>query len=133
VKIEFTTNNGLLSIPDWFSSGQTILPAMVIYVTTFSIPSDQYRIRISEALTGSPMAYSDGVFTISAQPVRTIGMIAPNGGEQWIVGTTNEIRWTSTNIDSVKLEYSLDGGADWNSIADNVPSNGLFNWVVPKR
>jgi hypothetical protein len=77
------------------------------------------------------MAYSDGVFTISPQAVRTIGMIAPNGGEQWIVGTTNEIKWTSTNIDSVKLEYTLDGGADWNSIAEKVPSNGLYNWVVP--
>ena len=129
VKIEFTANNGLLST-DWFSLVDNT-PSNGSFVTTFSIPSNQYRIRISEALTGSPMAYSDGVFIISAQPVRTISMLAPNGGEQWIVGTTNEIRWTSTNIDSVKLEYSLDGGADWNTIAANVPSNGLYNWLVP--
>ena len=129
VKIEFTTNNGLVQA-DWFSLVDNT-PSNGNYITTFSIPSDQYRIRISEALTGSPMAYSDGVFTISPQAVRTIGMIAPNGGEQWIVGTTNEIKWTSTNIDSVKLEYTLDGGADWNTIADKVPSNGLYNWVVP--
>ena len=129
VKIEFTTNNGLLQA-DWFSLIDNT-PSNGNFITTFSIPSNQYRIRISEALTGSPMAYSDGVFTISPQPVRTIGMIAPNGGEQWIVGTTNEIKWTSTNIDSVKLEYTLDGGADWNSIAEKVPSNGLYNWVVP--
>jgi|CZKP01.1.fsa_nt_gi hypothetical protein len=129
VKIEFTTTNGLIQA-DWFSLVDNT-PSNGSYVTTFSIPSNQYRIRISEALTGSPMAYSDGVFTISAQPLRTIGMIAPNGGEQWIVGTTNEIKWTSTNIDSVKLEYTLDGGADWNTIAANVPSNGLYNWIVP--
>lgn len=129
VKIEFTTNNGLIQA-DWFTLVSST-PSNGDYVTTFSVPSDQYRVRVSEALTGSPIAYSDGVFTISAQAVRTIGMIAPNGGEQWIVGTTDEIRWTSTNIDSVKLEYSLDGGADWNTIADKVPSNGLYNWVVP--
>jgi hypothetical protein len=129
VKIEFTTTNGLLA-SDWFSLIDNT-PSNGSFTTTFSIPSNQYRIRISEALTGSPMAYSDGVFTIAPQPVRTIGMIAPIGGEQWIVGTTNEIRWTSTNIDSVKLEYSLDGGADWNTIAEKIPSNGLYNWVVP--
>ena len=129
VKIEFTTNNGLLQT-DWYTLVSST-PSNGDYVTTFSIPSDQYRVRVSEALTGSPIAYSDGVFTISTQAVRTIGMIAPNGGEQWIVGTTNEIRWTSTNIDSVKLEYTIDGGADWNTIAAKVPSNGLYNWVVP--
>ena len=129
VKIEFTTNNGLLQA-DWFSLIDNT-PSNGNFITTFSIPSNQYRIRISEALTGSPMAYSDGVFTISPQAVRTIGMIAPNGGEQWIVGTTNEIKWISTNIDSVKLEYTLDGGADWNTIVAKVPSNGLYNWVVP--
>ena len=129
VKIEFTTNNGLIQA-DWFTLINTT-PSNGNFVTTFSIPSNLYRIRISEALTGSPLAYSDGVFTISAQPVRTIGMIAPNGGEQWIVGTTNEIRWASSNIDSVKLEFTLDGGADWNTIAAKVPSNGLYNWLVP--
>jgi hypothetical protein len=129
VKIEFTTNNGLIQA-DWFSLIDNT-PSNGNFITTFSIPSNQYRIRISEALTGSPMAYSDGVFTISPQPVRTINMAAPIGGEQWIVGTTNEIRWFSTNIDSVKLEYTLDGGADWNTIAAKVPSNGLYNWLVP--
>ena len=129
VNIEFTITNGLKDT-SWYSLVNNI-PSNGIFITTFSIPSNQYRIRIREALTGSPMAYSDGVFTISPQLVRTISMIAPNGGEQWIVGTTNEIRWTSTNIDSVKLEYSLDGGANWNIIADKVPSNGLYNWLVP--
>src|ERR1035437_5867882 len=129
VKIEFTTNNGLLST-DW-STLVNSTPIIGIFVTTFSIPSSQYRIRISEAVTGSPVVYSDGAFTILPQLVKTISMITPNGGEHWIVGTTNEIRWVSTNIDSVNLDYSLDDGSDWKNIATNVPSNGLYNWLVP--
>ena len=129
VKIEFTTNNGL-SQTDWTSLVNST-PSNGSFQTTFSIPSTQYRIRISEALTGSPLAYSDGAFTISAQTVKTIDMVAPNGGEHWIVGSTNQISWVSTNIDSVTLEYSINGGAKWDTIASKIPSNGLFNWVVP--
>lgn len=127
VKIEFTATNGLLA-SDWFSLVDNI-PSNGNFVTTFSIPSAQYRIRISEALTGSPMAYSDGVFTISPQPLRTITVTSPNGGENWLIPSTNEIRWTSTNIDSVKIEFTLDGGAIWNTI-DKVRSNGLYNWPI---
>ena len=82
VKIEFTTNNGLLST-DW-STLVNSTPSIGIFVTTFSIPSNQYRIRISEAVTGSPVAYSAGAFTILPQLVKTISMITPNGGEHWM-------------------------------------------------
>ena len=129
VKIEFTTNNGLLQ-SDWFSLVDNI-PSNGSFATTFSIPSNQYRIRISEALTGSPMAYSDGVFTISPQPVRTINMVAPVGGENWLDSTYQVIRWTSTNIDSVNIIVTIDGGANWSTIAAKIPSNGLLNWFVP--
>jgi len=129
VKIEYTTDNGILNT-DWHSLVDNT-PSNGLYVTSFSVPTNQYRIRISEAVNGSPMAYSNGVFTISPQPVRSVTVMSPNGGENWLVGATNEIRWTSTNIDSVKIEYSIDGGADWNTIISSTPSNGLYNWVVP--
>jgi hypothetical protein len=130
VKIEYTNDNGVLNL-DWHSIVDNT-PSNGSYVTSFSIPTNQYRIRISEALTGSPMAYSNGVFTVSPQSLRTITVVSPNlGTENWLVGTTNEIRWTSTNIDSVKLEYTIDGGANWKTIANSVPSNGLYNWAIP--
>jgi len=129
VKIEYTNDNGITDL-DWHTLVDST-PSNGVYVTSFSVPTNQYRIRISDARSGSPIAYSNGVFTISPQPVRTITVITPNGGENWLVGTTNEIRWTSTNIDSVKLEFSIDGGANWNTIASHVPSNGLYNWTVP--
>jgi hypothetical protein len=129
VKIEYTTNNGLLQ-SDWNTLINSTLSSGN-FTTTFSIPSNLYRIRISEALTGSPMAYSDGVFTLAAQAKKTIDMVAPNGGEHWVVGTTNQISWISTNIDSVNLNYTVDGGANWKVIASNIPSNSIYNWIVP--
>src|SRR3989442_7561171 len=40
-------------------------------------------------------------------------LTAPNGGEQWVVGSTQQITWTTTGstITSVKLEYSTDNFA----------------------
>ena len=129
VKIEYTITNGLQD-SSWYTLVNTT-PSNGSYVTTFSIPSTLYRIRISEALTGSPMAYSDGVFTISPQPFRTINMVAPVGGENWLDSTYQVIRWTSTNIDSVNIIVTIDGGANWSTIAARIPSNGLLNWYVP--
>ena len=129
VKIEYTNDNGVVNA-DWHSLVDNT-PSNGLFVTSFSIPTNQYRIRISEALNGSPMAYSNGVFTVSPQPVRTISVTSPNGGENWLVGTTSEIRWVSTNIDSVKLEFTIDGGANWTTIVDRTPSNGLYNWAIP--
>jgi hypothetical protein len=130
VKIEYTTNNGLLST-DWNILAYSTLSSGN-YTTTFSIPSSLYRIRISEAVAGSPIAYSDGLFNVAAQAKKTIDIVAPIGGEHWIVGTTNQISWVSTNVDSVNLNYTADGGANWTLIASNIPSNSLYNWVVPE-
>lgn len=129
VKIEYTTNNGL-NAEDWYVLVDSI-PSTGTFFTSFSVPTNQYRIKISDAYDGSPVDQSDGIFTVSPQQQRTIAVVKPNGNENWLVGTTNEITWASTNIDSVKIEYTLNGGADWKTIADRVPSNGLYNWIVP--
>jgi hypothetical protein len=130
IKIELSLNNGT----DWNPVVLTF-PADSSYYVWNPIPnspSTQCLLRITDVSDPTVTDKSKSVFSITLpQPVKSISMIAPNGGEQWLVGTTNEIRWASTNIDSVKLEYTLDGGADWNTIAANVPSNGLYNWLVP--
>jgi len=128
VKIEYTINNGI-SPEDWFILVANT-PSDGLYETGFSIPSEKYRIRISESQTGAPIDESNGTFTISPQP--GIVVESPNGGEDWLTGTTIEIRWNATNIQNVGIEYSIDGGADWKQIVNNIPSNGLYNWHIPE-
>lgn len=128
VKIEYTINNGI-SPEDWFILVAST-PSDGLYETGFSIPSEKYRIRISEANTGAPVDESNGTFTISPQP--GIWVESPNGGEDWLTGTTVEIRWDATNIENVNIEYSIDGGALWKNIVNNIPSNGLYNWTIPE-
>jgi hypothetical protein len=133
VKIEYTTENSQSNSLGWVTLVDSI-PSMGLngsWETSFSYPSTNYRVRISDASDNTPIAYTAGTFTVAPQPVKTITVVTPNGGENWLAGENYEIRWTSTNVEQVRLEYTLDGGAGWTHIAD-VVSNGLYNWAIPK-
>jgi len=63
-------------------------------------------------------------------------VIEPAGGELWISGTTQTIRWNATatgnaTLAGIDLAYSLDGGANWTPIATAIPDSGSYDWVVP--
>ncbi|MGH1364842.1 MAG: LamG-like jellyroll fold domain-containing protein [Calditrichia bacterium] len=62
----------------------------------------------------------------------TIELISPNGGEIWTVGSTEDIRWNSIAVTGIDLEYSIDNGNSWISIAQNIDaSQGVYSWGVP--
>lgn len=66
-----------------------------------------------------------------AQGTQAINLTSPNGGESWIGNTTHTISWTSQNVSNVNLEYSIDSGLTWQSIATNIVNTGSYNWQVP--
>ena len=58
----------------------------------------------------------------------------PNGGETICIDSEVKIRWTATDntqVVSVTIEYSLDYGATWQTIAVGVPNTGSYTWHVP--
>lgn len=71
--------------------------------------------------------------SISCVPAGTqaINLTSPNGGENWIGNTYQNITWTSQNVALVNLEYSIDSGLTWQSIANNITNTGGYNWQVP--
>lgn len=65
-------------------------------------------------------------------PPDTLTLVSPNGGEEVIIGMPTTVRWnTSGNVSAVDLELSLDGGANWASIATGVVNTGAYTWQVP--
>ena len=62
-------------------------------------------------------------------------LLWPNGGEQLASHVVRTLSWTMDGVDSVNLEYSLDDGATWMPLAENVqagsPGYGHYTWVVP--
>ena len=86
-------------------------------------------IRIGET-GGTVYDVSDGVFTISTP--HSVTITSPNGGENWAVGSTQTITWTSTgNLGNLRLRYSIDNGANWITIAVLTTNPGSYAWVVP--
>ena len=57
---------------------------------------------------------------------------SPNGGENWQVGTQQNITWTSNGVTNVKIEYTTDNGAAWIPIIESTSaSSGSYNWTIP--
>ncbi len=58
----------------------------------------------------------------------------PFGGEQLVPGDVERIRWEAApdNTTDFELEYSIDNGSSWISIANNIASDKrTYNWTVP--
>jgi len=62
----------------------------------------------------------------------TLTLTAPNGGENWQVGSVRTITWASQGVvGDVKLEYSIDNGGSWSTIVAGVTNDGSQDWTIP--
>jgi hypothetical protein len=82
---------------------------------------------------GTPYAVtSNGGITITPASDPTLLLLSPNGGEIWEGGSLQQIRWTSSNLSSLKIDYSIDSGLNWESVTGNVnAAAGEYAWSVP--
>ncbi len=58
----------------------------------------------------------------------------PYGGETWVPGSTEIIRWNAYGGDpnTFSLEYSPDHGGSWSTIASSISaSQRMYSWTVP--
>ncbi|MCW8804251.1 MAG: T9SS type A sorting domain-containing protein [Ignavibacteriaceae bacterium] len=129
---DFPQGDSLISYPD----------SITIRINANNVPDDTYTIRIfGEGPNGTPV-HERNIQLLVTNPVTYV--LQPNGGEILYVGTSYPIRWDKIFVDLVKLEYSSDGGTNWNLIADGVDANSIsgidedsplaftqYDWVVP--
>ncbi|MBN1233556.1 MAG: T9SS type A sorting domain-containing protein, partial [Candidatus Coatesbacteria bacterium] len=58
-------------------------------------------------------------------------VLAPNGGEQWEVGSQNTIQWTNVGEDSLNISYSTNSGSTWIQVATVPCDPNSYLWTVP--
>jgi photosystem II stability/assembly factor-like uncharacterized protein len=81
--------------------------------------------------TGSVWMYNI-TYTVPVSSVQAVGVLSPNGGENWAYGTTQNITWTASNIVNMKIEYKTGPAGPWQTIAASVPAtSGSYAWLVP--
>lgn len=93
-------------------------------------PSSQYKFKIADYDNSCIYDESDDYFTVTPGDVE---LDYPNGGNTFYVGSNYNITWTDEYIDGnyVKLEYSSNNGASWQSIVSVTENDGSFSWNVP--
>lgn len=62
------------------------------------------------------------------QPVFEI--LAPAVHGPTLIGTTLDIEWITGFDEDVTIEFSRNGGASWESIADSTANDGSYQWLV---
>ena len=71
-----------------------------------------------------------------AQYSPPLTIVQPNGGEVWLMGSVQEIKWDSNNMkhsDHLILQYSRDGGASWFRIAQDIPAFTFGYWWTSRQ
>jgi len=62
----------------------------------------------------------------------TLEITSPNGGENWMSSSVQQITWNYNNVEQVTLEYTIDDGNTWSVINNNLPASQLsYNWTIP--
>jgi len=96
---------------------------------TPEIESSECLVRISDILNSECIDVTDNVFILSQQ---LLTLLSPNGMEHWYAGEEKVITWDSYGVESIKIEFSVDGGLTWNIIAENVDAlEGSYLWFTP--
>jgi len=94
----------------------------------YAIDSDRTTHAYSWAAIANAMGLQ--IVVIGGDPAILVG--SPNGGENWEIGSTHNITWSNTSFSApVNLEYSLDGGANWIALANNLANTGTYAWTLP--
>ncbi|OGB73654.1 hypothetical protein A3K24_02320 [candidate division Kazan bacterium RIFCSPHIGHO2_01_FULL_44_14] len=64
-------------------------------------------------------------------PGGTITVLTPNGGENWTVGSSQNITWETTGtVTDVKIELQRSTGGSWETIIASTTNDGSYPWEV---
>jgi len=66
------------------------------------------------------------------QPLPTVSITYPNGGETLKAGSTYTIQWTSSNLTTGAVRILFYDGSSWTTVVTNLPlSQTSYSWTVP--
>lgn len=132
VKIELYQFTGILSLVD------TINPSIGAGAGTYSwrIPlttpaAANYVVKITSLTSSTETDVSNNMFTITEAPTLTV--TAPNGGENWTIGTTHNVTWTSSNLTgNLGIMLLIGTSGNYSTVGFvQTPTVGSYNWTIP--
>ena len=127
VKLEYSKDNG----STWSTIAASVNAADSAYAWTIpDFPSARCLVRGTDTVNGALTDTSDAAFTILPTPF--LRLTAPNGGESWRTTANRYITWESRSVQRVKVEYTLNGGANWTVLTTDADASlGKLAWTLP--
>ena len=128
VKIEYSTNGG----ESWITEMSKYSASIGSYDWTVpEYPGTNNLVRVTDLDNNSSTDMSTNPFEIKSQG---LSLVSPNGGESLTGGASSTITWLTANSNNIKIEYTSDGGAMWNTISSStIASVGWHQWTVPSN
>ncbi|MFA5146887.1 MAG: hypothetical protein WC515_05925, partial [Candidatus Omnitrophota bacterium] len=130
VKLEYSTDNG----GNWSNVNATANVDNNGNYTWVSVNgtalSDNCLVRVSDPSRADVNSTSNATFAIKGK----VTLTRPNDAdENWRVGTTQNITWTTQgNMSTVNVYYSTNGGTSWSKINPSPvnASGGNYSWAI---
>jgi len=106
--------------------------SVMTVTTTGATPEGNHTLTVTATeLAKAQIQHSTQVALTVITP-EAITVTAPDGGEEWCGGGSQNITWSSSGIDTVKIEYSTNNGSNWTTEAEKFPAaGGSYSWTVP--
>jgi hypothetical protein len=126
IRIEYSTDTGTT----WIEIADSTENDGIFRWTVPNTVSETCLVRITDTENGDLTDTSNAVFTITDAPV--IFVTSPNGGENWLVGSSHDITWLSGGgVGAVRIEYTTDYGTTWIEITASTENDGTYAWIIP--
>jgi hypothetical protein len=131
VKIELSTDSGSTWSQTVIASTDNTGTYDWTVPTLATLPSNNCRIRVSNASGSTPLDISNSNFSIAAAQIPKV--LKPNGAELWIANTTQQITWQGFASANVRIRYRIQDTDPWTDITTSTTNDGLFEWTVPAQ
>lgn len=104
----------------------------------WTVPTDialgtDYAIAITSVSLPAIGDSSNAFFTLSdaTPPAASITVLTPNGGENYVRGSVQNITWSSTGAVGANVKILARRGSGSGGIAASTPNDGSYSWTVP--
>ncbi len=118
----------------WFIGEKPMADGQLVWDIDPFVPGGSgYTVRLQWLDTCGPVLedYSDAPFQIvAAQPLPTLAITSPNGGEAWAADTTQTITWASTNPAGDVELWLTDGQSRYQYVGSAAMADGQLTWPV---
>jgi hypothetical protein len=107
--------------------------SVTLKIRTNNVIAGIYTVTITGSGPNGTPVHRRTVTVDANTNANTVTLTAPNGAENWISGSVQNITWVPTgSVNTVKLEYSTNNGTAWSTIIASVPAvPSTYAWTVP--